>query len=254
MRVPLPSFSTPVVPVELRTATGVLAPINTQAPAPSWPLARPSPGQAGRGKSRWSKPRLFVIRLGILLALFLGSSVVEQPAVNRLVAGSNPARGAKRNQSLRRNSRTAKRRNSARVTFCEFSLAGGRSLLNRNLLQASRSVIGRISLRSGLVCRKEPEGNPMCLVSGRGLALVVSMVIALSSAVPAQEQPPDTDGPAPASSAGTTLPSRPFRSSTGKERLGEKWKDEQRIDNCKVPLDKRGPKPRPDACPNAPTG
>src|SRR3978361_1800716 len=27
-------------------------------------------------------------------ALFLGSSVVEQPAVNRLVAGSNPARGA----------------------------------------------------------------------------------------------------------------------------------------------------------------
>lgn len=29
-------------------------------------------------------------------ALFLGSSVVEQPAVNRLVAGSNPARGATR--------------------------------------------------------------------------------------------------------------------------------------------------------------
>ena len=28
-------------------------------------------------------------------ALFPGSSVVEQPAVNRLVAGSNPARGAK---------------------------------------------------------------------------------------------------------------------------------------------------------------
>ena len=35
---------------------------------------------------------------------------------------------------------------------------------------------------------------------------------------------------------------------TGKERLGEKWKDEQRIDNCKVPLDKQGPKPRPDSC------
>ena len=27
--------------------------------------------------------------------LFPGSSAVEQPAVNRLVAGSNPARGAK---------------------------------------------------------------------------------------------------------------------------------------------------------------
>jgi hypothetical protein len=35
---------------------------------------------------------------------------------------------------------------------------------------------------------------------------------------------------------------------TGKERLGEKWKDEQRIDNCKVPPDKKGPKPRPDSC------
>jgi hypothetical protein len=37
---------------------------------------------------------------------------------------------------------------------------------------------------------------------------------------------------------------------TGKERLGEKWKDEQRLDNCNVPLDKRGPTPRPDACAN----
>jgi hypothetical protein len=33
-------------------------------------------------------------------ALFPGSSVVEQPAVNRLVAGSNPARGAKQSQAL----------------------------------------------------------------------------------------------------------------------------------------------------------
>ena len=28
----------------------------------------------------------------------------------------------------------------------------------------------------------------------------------------------------------------------------EKWKDEQRVDNCKVPLDKQGPKRRPDSC------
>jgi hypothetical protein len=35
-------------------------------------------------------------------ALFLGSSVVEQPAVNRLVAGSNPARGAKHLNRLRK--------------------------------------------------------------------------------------------------------------------------------------------------------
>ena len=35
---------------------------------------------------------------------------------------------------------------------------------------------------------------------------------------------------------------------TAKERLGGKASDEQRVDNCKVPLDLRGPKPRPDRC------
>jgi hypothetical protein len=35
---------------------------------------------------------------------------------------------------------------------------------------------------------------------------------------------------------------------TGKERLGGKASDEQRVDNCKVPLDLRGAKPRPDEC------
>lgn len=41
---------------------------------------------------------------------------------------------------------------------------------------------------------------------------------------------------------------------TGKERLGRKWNDEQRIDNCNVPLDKRGAKPRPSICSNTPMG
>lgn len=41
---------------------------------------------------------------------------------------------------------------------------------------------------------------------------------------------------------------------TGKERLGPKWMDEQRIDNCKVPIDKRGTKPRPSTCPHTPVG
>jgi hypothetical protein len=35
---------------------------------------------------------------------------------------------------------------------------------------------------------------------------------------------------------------------TGKERLGDKASDEQRVDNCKVPPERRGPKPRPDDC------
>jgi hypothetical protein len=41
---------------------------------------------------------------------------------------------------------------------------------------------------------------------------------------------------------------------TGKERLGRKWMDEQRIDNCKVPTDKQGGKPRSGKCPHVPTG
>jgi len=43
--------------------------------------------------------------------------------------------------------------------------------------------------------------------------------------------------------AGHVQPTR-----TAKERLGRKASDEQRVDNCKVPLDLRGPKPRPDEC------
>lgn len=39
---------------------------------------------------------------------------------------------------------------------------------------------------------------------------------------------------------------------SGKERLGEKWQDEQRIDNCKVSFDKRGTRPRPDGCAHVP--
>ena len=35
---------------------------------------------------------------------------------------------------------------------------------------------------------------------------------------------------------------------TGKERLGGKASDEQRVDNCKVPPDRRGVTPRPDTC------
>ena len=37
---------------------------------------------------------------------------------------------------------------------------------------------------------------------------------------------------------------RAWRNRTGKERLGGKASDEQRVDNCKVPIDLRGPKRR----------
>ncbi len=35
---------------------------------------------------------------------------------------------------------------------------------------------------------------------------------------------------------------------TAKERLGKKSSDNQRVNNCKVPIEKRGSKPRPDQC------
>ncbi len=35
---------------------------------------------------------------------------------------------------------------------------------------------------------------------------------------------------------------------TAKERLGTKASDNQRVNNCKVPVEKRGSKPRPNQC------
>jgi len=73
------------------------------------------------------------------------------------------------------------------------------------------------------------------------LALLIGA--AATSGALAAERKPDADLAAPAAQQ---------RTLTGKERLGRKWTDEQRIDNCKVPLDKRGAKPRPNACADAP--
>jgi hypothetical protein len=47
---------------------------------------------------------------------------------------------------------------------------------------------------------------------------------------------------------GGTPPRAEQPTRTAKERLGGKANDEQRVDNCKVPLDQRGRKPRPDEC------
>lgn len=39
---------------------------------------------------------------------------------------------------------------------------------------------------------------------------------------------------------------------TLKERLSDKASDEQRIDNCRVPIERRGATPRPDCPPSTP--
>jgi hypothetical protein len=82
------------------------------------------------------------------------------------------------------------------------------------------------------------------------LALSVSLVLGASGAILAQEKP-RTDGDeariSHAQQASSPAPDSPGVL-TGKERLGKKWMDEQRMDNCRIPLDKRGTTPRPDSC------
>jgi hypothetical protein len=82
-----------------------------------------------------------------------------------------------------------------------------------------------------------------------GPLLVSFLAICFALQASAQDRLPAGDRPEPdaASSNGPAV-------LTGKERLGKKWMDEQRIDNCKVPIDKRGDKPRPGTCPQIPTG
>jgi hypothetical protein len=76
-----------------------------------------------------------------------------------------------------------------------------------------------------------------------GALLGALLLVGLTSAAFAQEARP-----------GQVAPPSLSPSLTGKERLGRKWMDEQRIDNCNVPPDKRGTRPRSSACAHVPTG
>jgi hypothetical protein len=72
--------------------------------------------------------------------------------------------------------------------------------------------------------------------------------LAICLALPADAQDSTRLGPP------TPNPASSPAALTGKERLGRKWMDEQRIDNCNVPIDKRGSRPRPSVCPHVPMG
>ena len=65
-------------------------------------------------------------------------------------------------------------------------------------------------------------------------AILIMLVLALATP------------PALAADEAQQAQTQPVR--TGKERLSSKAADEQRVDNCKVPVALRGPKPRPDDC------
>ncbi len=90
----------------------------------------------------------------------------------------------------------------------------------------------------------------------RGCAFIISLLLVVDASSLALGQEKSRADREEASRAHATptapvAPGSPER--TGKERLGEKWMDEQRVDNCNVPRDKRGARPRPDACPGMPT-
>ncbi|WGD54749.1 hypothetical protein QA641_13040 [Bradyrhizobium sp. CB1650] len=74
------------------------------------------------------------------------------------------------------------------------------------------------------------------------MPLCCALAICLTS--PAAAQSGDPTKPVPSARAKVL---------TGKERLGPKWTDEQRIDNCNVPADKRGTKTRSVLCRDHPT-
>lgn len=71
------------------------------------------------------------------------------------------------------------------------------------------------------------------------LAVAMSGMLALDPGPAGSADPPPTGTPA----AQTPAPVK-----TGKERLSDKASDEQRVDNCNVPPDRRGTKVRPDHC------
>jgi hypothetical protein len=82
-------------------------------------------------------------------------------------------------------------------------------------------------------------------------ALLAVILLGFHFALPAYAQ----DAPRhPAPPGAVFPPSDSPAVLTGKERLGRKWMDEQQIDNCNVPVDKRGIKPRPSNCRHIPTG
>jgi len=68
-----------------------------------------------------------------------------------------------------------------------------------------------------------------------------TLLLLVASAAPGATPPANAE-------ASNVQPTR-----TAKERLGGKASDEQRVDNCKVPLELRGPKSRPDQCGDAST-
>jgi hypothetical protein len=92
-----------------------------------------------------------------------------------------------------------------------------------------------------LRCTKDRTGPTVKLL----FSALVLVLFGTSNGLAQDRSPAVTD---------SKTPPNMIDSLTGKERLGRKWMDEQRIDNCRIPLDKLGTKPRSSACPHVPMG
>jgi hypothetical protein len=80
------------------------------------------------------------------------------------------------------------------------------------------------------------RGATIFLALGPAAAMWLGLQIALAPAVDAADAQRGAN-------QGQAEPAR-----TIKERLSGKASDDQRVNNCKVPVELRGPKPRPDEC------
>lgn len=109
-------------------------------------------------------------------------------------------------------------------------------------------MAGEISLLSNRAREFFATTNPCEAVMRSWSTGTIGAVLAICLALPATAEESSRRGEAAPASASSP------EALTGKERLGRKWNDEQRIDNCNVPVEKRGSKPRPSVCPNVPMG
>ena len=108
-------------------------------------------------------------------------------------------------------------------------------------VSGGRAIHAMLSLTLEQTWGASMDSINRCLVTFLFAACLMSKAFA-------QDRPPDQTTARPA----TAIPAD-GSSLTGKERMGRKWMDEQRIDNCNVPADKRGSRARPSDCQHSPS-
>lgn len=82
----------------------------------------------------------------------------------------------------------------------------------------------------------------------RRAAIALGLLLGCASMAAPAAVAAEPERPAPALATAAAPPSPPATARTGKERMGGKAMDEQRLDDCKVPPERRT-RPRPTACP-----